>query len=412
MLITNNKIRHDQYCLPNLTGLEATAICLYLQNHRRLLFVSAYLLPTSILPLSDLDSIFTQHDLAIPVGDLNSKHAAWHNMSGNRNSRILPSYCVNKDITLNYPDQPTHFPHNSTPSVLDITFSKRCPTSKPQAVPTLSSEHNPIVFKILLHPLITKPRTLYDYKHANWSLFCTSLDLSVPFHPPSLTTSDLEHAVTTFETSVRQAAASSIPTQTVKKNHLTLPPTLRVLLKLKNHYQRRYQQSRLHIYHHVYTFFTLALSTQHSQLRNTKWTSFLRTLHPQSSQFWKMTRYFKTPHSLRTPSDIPRVTNLSNPPQSRDTGLTVRAIPPSPLNMGSNTRSLTVTRHVNRFFRSISPQIPLQELNNHYEVWRKSLSLKPSAAPGDDGITSIMLRHLSLKALLYLTRLFNHPLCS
>ena len=174
MPIINNKIRHDQYYLPNLTGLEATAICLYLQNHRRLLFVLVYLLPTSILPLTDS---------VILVGDRNSKHAAWHNKSGNRNGRILLSYCVNKDITLSYPDQPTHFPHNSTPSVLDITLSKRCPTPKPQAVPTLSSDHNPIVFKILFHPLITKPVTLYDYKHANWSLFRTSLELSIPSFP-------------------------------------------------------------------------------------------------------------------------------------------------------------------------------------------------------------------------------------
>jgi len=32
MLTINNKIRHDQYCLPKLTGLEATAISLYLQK--------------------------------------------------------------------------------------------------------------------------------------------------------------------------------------------------------------------------------------------------------------------------------------------------------------------------------------------------------------------------------------------
>ena len=150
-MIINNKIRHDQHCLPNLTGLQATAICFYMQNHRLLLFVSAYLPPISILPLSDLDSIFTQHDSVILVVDLNSKHAAWHNTSGNRNGRILLSYCVNKNITLNCPDQPTHFPHNSTPSVLDITLPKQCPTFKPQAVPTLSSDYNLIVFKIL-HP--------------------------------------------------------------------------------------------------------------------------------------------------------------------------------------------------------------------------------------------------------------------
>jgi hypothetical protein len=144
-------------------------------------------------------------------------------------------------------------------------------------------------------------RILYDYKHANWSLFHTSLDLSIPSLPPFLTSSDLEHAITTFETSVRHAAASSIPTQTVKKNHLTLPPTLCVPLKLKNHYRRRHQRSRLHIHHHVYTLFSLTFSTQLSQLQNTKWTSFLRMLQPQSSQFWKMICYFKTP----TPSVPP-----------------------------------------------------------------------------------------------------------
>ena len=78
--------------------------------------------------------------------------------------------------------------------------------------------------------------------------------------------------------------------------------------------------------------------------------------------------------------------------------------------MGSNTHSLTVIRHVERFFRSTPFQTPLLKFTNYYEVQRKILSLKPRAAPGDDEITSIMLCHLSQKALIYLTRLFNHLL--
>ena len=80
--------------------------------------------------------------------------------------------------------------------------------------------------------------------------------------------------------------------------------------------------------------------------------------------------------------------------------------------MGSNTHSLTVIRHVNRFFRSTPSQTPLLKLTNHHEVQRKILSLKPGVAPGYDGITSVMLRHLSKKALTDLTRLFNHLLRS
>jgi hypothetical protein len=145
MLIINNNLHHDQFYLPNLIGLEATAICLYLQNHNQLLIVSAYLPPTSAIIPADLEAIFTQNDSVVLVVDLNSKHVTWNNTSVNRNGRTLLSYCINNDIFINYPDQPTHFLHNSNPSVLDTALSKQCPISKPLAVPVLSSDHNPSV---------------------------------------------------------------------------------------------------------------------------------------------------------------------------------------------------------------------------------------------------------------------------
>ena len=98
----------------------------------------------------------------------NCKHVSWNNASVNKNGSTLLPYCLYKAITINYPNQPTHFPYNSYPSVLDIALSQRCTTSKPQSVPALSSDHNPIVFKVLLHPDFSAPRILYDYKHANW----------------------------------------------------------------------------------------------------------------------------------------------------------------------------------------------------------------------------------------------------
>jgi exonuclease III len=73
MLIINNNLRHEQFYLPNLVGLEATAICLYLQNHNQLLFASAYLPLTSAIVPTDLKDIFAQNDSVVLVGDLNSK---------------------------------------------------------------------------------------------------------------------------------------------------------------------------------------------------------------------------------------------------------------------------------------------------------------------------------------------------
>ena len=151
MLLVNNNLRQDAFSLPPLAGLEATAVYLQLQNHSQLLFISAYLPPAANITPTDLDAIFSLHDTVVLAGDLNCKHVSWNNASVNRNGNTLLSYCLNNSITINYPNQPTHFPYNSHPSVLDTALSQRCTTSKPQSIPALSSDHDPIVFKVRLH---------------------------------------------------------------------------------------------------------------------------------------------------------------------------------------------------------------------------------------------------------------------
>ena len=183
ILLVNTNLRHDTFPLPQMTGLEATAVCLQIWNHNKLIFVSACLPPAATITQTDLDAIFSPHDAVILAGDLNCKHVSWNNASVNKNGSILLSYCLNNAITINYPNQPTHFPYNSYPSVIDIELSQRCTTSKPPSIPALSSDHNPIVYKVYLHPVLSTPKRLYDYKHANWPLFRTSLDLALDLHP-------------------------------------------------------------------------------------------------------------------------------------------------------------------------------------------------------------------------------------
>jgi hypothetical protein len=245
---------------------------------------------------------------------------------------------------------------------------------------------------------------MYDYKQANWSLFRATLDHHLnPY--PHIHTIDLEHAITAFETSVRQAAISAIPIHTVKRNHLTLPTSLCFLLKLKNHYRRQYQRSRLPTYYHLYQLFSQVFSTQLSRLRNTEWTSFLRTLHPQTSQFWKGARYFTNP-TFSVPPLIQHGMQFSHTPLKPEVlACQFEQFHHLTINMGTNNHSQAITRSVNRFFRSTTLQPPQLKLTNCYEVRHKILSRKPRAEPGKDGITSLMLRNLYRKALTYLTQL-------
>jgi hypothetical protein len=80
MLLINNNLHHDSFSLPPLSELEATAICLQLQNHSQLLFVSAYLPPAVAIAPTDFDAIFSVHDAIVLAGDLNCKHVSWNNL--------------------------------------------------------------------------------------------------------------------------------------------------------------------------------------------------------------------------------------------------------------------------------------------------------------------------------------------
>ena len=218
-----------------------------------------------------------------------------------QNGKTLLTYCIGNNLSIHYPDQPTHFPYNSTPSVLDIALTKHCSVSKPLAAPVLSSDHNPIVFKLHLRPILSTTRTMYDYKHANWQLFQSTLDNSLPLNPTLLSTADLEQAAIAFEAAIRQAATTAIPLHTVIRHQLTLSPALTYLLKLKNYCWRRYQRLRTPTFRYLSHFLTQLFLIKLQQLKNTKWTSFLRTLHPQKPSFWKITRYFTTPKQTIPP---------------------------------------------------------------------------------------------------------------
>ena len=92
------------------------------------------------------------------------------------------------------------------------------------ATPSLSSDHNLIVFKIQLLPTLTTPRMVYDNEHADWKHFKYTLDDTIPQNPTLLSTADLEQTVIAFEIAIQQAATTAIPLHKAVRNHLFPPP--------------------------------------------------------------------------------------------------------------------------------------------------------------------------------------------
>ena len=70
----------------------------------------------------------------------------------------------------------------------------------------------------------------------------------------------------------------------------------------------------------------------------------------------------------------------------------------------------TITCFVERFFCNTTPHTSPLHFTNTYKVKKKIFSLKLWSAPGNNGITPLMLRHLSCENLTHLTNSFNHLL--
>lgn len=141
---------------------------------------------------------------------------------------------------------------------------------------------------------------------------------------------------------------------TVIGNQLTLSPDLTYLLKLKNYYRRRYQRSRTPTFRYLSHFLTQIFLLKHQQLKNTKCTSFLRTLHPQSPSFWKITRYFSTPKQ----TILPLLCNGTQIFRSSEKAELARQFERShnlTLHMSTPHHSQVITRSVNKVLRPLTP---------------------------------------------------------
>jgi hypothetical protein len=236
---------------------------------------------------------FVTNTPTVLIGDLNSKHVAWNCGNTDTNGNILLDYCIARSITIHSPLSPTHFPTRGNHSVLDITLARGCSLTAPQSVTTLSSDHNPVVYKIRWNPTLETPHLQFDYNAAKWKQYQLLLD-NLLQHTPKITVGqDSDRAIHYFTAAVKLAADKYIPKKGGTTRCVTLPPQLTALIKFRNHVRRKYQHTRYVTYRDGLQLLNRIIDTGLAHHRNGKWQSFLRSLNANNTRLWRVTRYFK-----------------------------------------------------------------------------------------------------------------------
>jgi len=246
---------------------------------------------------------------------------------------------------------------------------------------------------------------IHDYKQTNWQLFQSTIDNLIPINPTIKATADLEQAAKNFETAIQQATITAIHKLKKIRNQITLPSPLAYLLRLKIISDDASKDSELPLHVFILPFIS-NFFTKLQQLKNTKWNLFLKTLHPQTSSFWKISRYFTTPKQKIPPLlcngiqiylSSEKAESLAHQFE-RSHNLTLHT---------PSSHSQVITRTVKKAFLSITPTTLTIQPTSPLEIRRHIRSLKTKTTPGIDGITNTMLIHLSPHAIQHLTLLFN-----
>jgi len=69
-------------------------------------------------------------------------------------------------------------------------------------------------------------------------------------------------------------------------------------MKLKNYYRRHYPRSGFHLFHLLHQFLFHVLTYWLTHLRNSKWASFLGTLHPQTKPILEDRQVLHDPYMI------------------------------------------------------------------------------------------------------------------
>jgi hypothetical protein len=179
-------------------------------------------------------------------------------------------YCTARSVTIYAPANATNCHPRGHSSGLDIALASGGLLSTPQNIPTLSSDHNPVVCKIRNTPKIQKQRPQYAYQYANWTHCRLTLDHFLNNQTQIHDAQDIDTTIHFFTASVLLAVDASIPKRSDNTRRLHIPPAIRAPMKVRNYFRLRYQRTRHIVFYGGLNLLNRVIAKQSAEHRNAK----------------------------------------------------------------------------------------------------------------------------------------------
>ncbi|GFW03446.1 probable RNA-directed DNA polymerase from transposon X-element [Trichonephila clavipes] len=345
-----NEIVHHRVPLPNLQGMDATAVQIKINNFPPINIVSAYVQKKT--------------------------HVSWHNAKSTRFGQVLHRLIRDlRGAKLVAPQTATHLqPRQRFGSVIDLAVFKHIPFNHSvRVINDLSSDHYPVILEInLITSIIKNPEQL----STNWFNFKFALNKK-PLPTVELTSNDnIELAISELNQNFTEAFVEASKPKFNNAPKI-LSPEIKFKIYERNRLRKFWQRTRCPSIYSQFRTLSREIAKDIQAYSRVQWEKHIEALSPIDNTLWRKSSFL---HSLQEQFEPNHVA-------------------------GRELFDQRINDEVNNFINT--PHVQEIEPTTPTEVLSYVQRLKTRKSPGLDQISNRMIKNLLLKLLLFITLLIN-----
>jgi hypothetical protein len=420
LILIHESLSFHSTTFTNLENSEANFVRLLLED-REIVIGSFYCSPKTSpdLRIADYKKLFSRNGPFIIAGDFNAKDTSWNNGKYDKCGKRLRKICNDNLCDVGFTDHPTLIPSKGNLSFLDLVISKGVAgISKPKTLNELSSDHFPISFEIPSNHSLPVDLLVPNYAKANWKSFRRKLTEKLEPHSTYrlLSPSDIDNAVSLFSRSVKGAAEQTIPLKKRCQYRHKFSPQVQALVKDRNFVRRhikRFPHLRAEI-NRLNREIKLAVIVS----SRFQWNSKVASLDVKDNSLFAFAKNAKRKNSKIPPFRVP---NPNWSPQVKDDEPEYTVIfsdaekceklaknfkKSHQIDPSDTCHSTTIKTSID-CIESADVDFPEDEKITMDELKLEISRIRTRKAPGDDGMSSTVIKNLPFTALQFLVEIFN-----
>ncbi|GJQ80516.1 hypothetical protein Trydic_g12407 [Trypoxylus dichotomus] len=388
----------------DLQNVEATNITVNMATGPVQL-IAAYKAPNKLMLEADLSEIFSTRRATILAGDLNAKHPTWNSKVTNASGKCLRRFADDFNLVVDATPEPTIYPHNGQPDVLDIVVMRNVTQFHQLTVLNeLSSDHNPVILQ--LGQSVPEDEDTPTRHTVSWPAFTNHLTNNMGPIMPIEDVGQLEASVQAVTERVLESIQYATNTIPIRDHRAFIPREIRDLIREKNRLRRQWQRTldpaRKAEYNHLAGRTKAALD----DFRSKRWDDFLDQASESTSSFWRAAKIMKKRSAPMPPIHGTRGIALTTEDKAEAFAEALER-QCSPNYENADVDHIGRVHHrIRTIFAEEEDEEPLPPASPE-EILAIIKALRPNKAPGAEGITNTALKNAPKKFVMHMTNICN-----